>query len=506
MNRRTFLHHTRDAAGFLLLGGLPVRAGDVRPRFRADPFTAGVASGDPTSGGIVLWTRLAPAGDPPGGRIAVDWEVAHDEAFRRVARRGSVLAVPELGHSVHAEVDGLEPARTYWYRFIAGGEASPVGRTRTAPAGAVDAVRFGFVSCQHWEQGLYTVYEHLAREDLDLVIHLGDYIYENAPAETGVRRHDGPEIFTLDDYRRRYAQYKTDPHLRAAHAAFPFVMSRDDHEVDNNYAGDHAAENAPPGDFMKRRAAAYQAYYEFMPLRRESMPDGPGQRIYRGIGFGPLLRFHVLDTRQYRTDQPCGDGYRADCPGAADPSATILGAAQERWLLDELGATRARWNVLANQVPFAPAARVRDGVREVDMDKWTGYLAAREKVTAALRARRDANPVVITGDVHVSWVADVKDDYDDGRAPTVATEFVGTSISSGGDGRATPGADNPMMRNNPHVRFFDARRGFVRCAVEADRFTADYRVVDYVSRPGAPVQTAASFVVENGTPGAQRDG
>src|SRR5690606_26362887 len=416
-----------------------------------------------------------------------------------------VLAVTNLGNSVDAEVNGLEPGRTYWYSFIAGGEASPIGRTRTATAGDVDAVRIAFVSCQHWEQGLYTVYEHILHEDVDLVVHLGDYIYENAPGANVVRSHDSPEIITLDDYRRRYALYKTDPALRAVHEAFPFVVSRDDHEVDNNYAGVHPAENAPPVDFLARRAAAYQAYYEFMPLRRRSLPQNGEQRIYRALDFGSLLRFQVLDGRQYRTDQPCGDGYQSDCAGAADPSATMLGAAQERWLIDELAHTRARWNVLANQVPFAPSARIREGTRQFDVDKWTGYLSQRGRVTEALAARRDANPVIITGDVHVSWVADVKRDYDDESAPAVATEFVGTSITSGGDGRAG-GADNPLLRANPHMRFFDARRGYVRCAVSRDTFSADYRLVDYVSRPGAPVQTAARFIVENGRPGAQRDG
>jgi alkaline phosphatase D len=505
VSRRDFLRVSSGAAGCILLGALPARASDFAPRFRADPYTLGIASGDPTSSGVVLWTRLAPAGEPLGGRVPVQWEVARDEAFGRVVARGSVLATPELGHAVHAEVDGLEPAYTYFYRFIAGGEASPVGRTRTAPAGEADGVRFAFVSCQHYEQGLYTAYGHLADEDVDVVLHLGDYIYENGPASSAEppRLHDAPEVISLDDYRRRYALYKADPNLQAAHAAFPFVVTTDDHEVDNNYAGGIPEEPAPKVDFLKRQAAAYQAYYEHMPIRRTSLPNGPGIRLYRSLDYGALLRFHVLDTRQYRTDQPCGDGMRASCAAAADPSATILGDAQERWLTEGLRATRARWNVLANQVPVAPTRRVRDGEREESMDKWSGYLADRKVLVEAFRARQEANPVVVTGDVHVSWVADVKTDFDDARAPVVASELVGTSISSGGDGRAGTGSE-PTLRDNPHVSFFDGRRGYVRCAVTPERLTADYRVIDYVTRPGAPVVTAGSFVIEDGRPGAQR--
>jgi alkaline phosphatase D len=508
VSRRDFLRATSGAAGCILLGGLPARAADVGLRLRAFPFTLGIASGDPTATGVVLWTRLAPAGEVLRARVPVRWEVARDEAFGRIVARGSVLATPELGHAVHAEVEGLEPAYTYFYRFIADGEASPVGRTRTAAAGAADAVRFAFVSCQHFEQGLYTAYGHLADEDVDLVVHLGDYIYENGPAGSTSGRprlHDAPEIVTLDDYRNRYALYKRDALLQAAHAAFPFVVTPDDHEVDNNFAGDVPEEPAPEVDFVQRKVAAYQAYYEHMPLRRTSLPNGPGMRLYRALDYGTLLRFHVLDTRQHRTDQPCGDGMRAGCAAAADPAATILGDAQERWLVDGLRGTRARWNVLANQVPVAPTGRLRGGVREESMDKWGAYLADRARLIESFRARPDANPVVITGDVHVSWVADVTTDFDDARAPVVASELVGTSISSGGDGRAGTGSE-PTLRDNPHLSFFDARRGYVRCTVTPGRLTADYRVVDYVTRPGAPVTTAASFVVENGRPGAERAG
>jgi alkaline phosphatase D len=507
-SRRDFLRVGGGAFGAIALGTLPAWRSDARHRFRKDPFTLGIASGDPSSTGAVLWTRLAPADRPPDGRVPVDWEIALDDGFRRIARRGSALAVPELAHSVHVELDGLEPARSYWYRFTAGDVTSAVGHLRTAPAGDVDRVRFAFVSCQNYQDGLYTAFEHLAAEEVDVVVHLGDYIYENGPAENRPRRHDAPEIVTLDDYRRRYALYKGDAMLQAVHARHAFVTTWDDHEVDNNYAASIAEERAPvSGDaFLQRRAAAYQAYYEHMPLRRTMMPSGPDLRLYRRLDYGRLLRFHVLDTRQYRTDQPCGDGFRASCSAAADPSATILGDAQERWLLEGLSESPAGWNVLANQVPVSPVYSIRDGERAVSMDKWSAYLASRRRLIDAMHARPSLNPVVITGDVHVSWVADVKTDFENAASNTVATELVGTSISSGGDGQAMSPGGEALLATNPHVSFFNGHRGYVRCDVTRERLHADYRTLPYVTRPGAPIATAASFVTEAGRPGAQRDG
>jgi alkaline phosphatase D len=415
----------------------------------------------------------------PDERVSVRWEIAHDEGFRRIARFGDVLALPELGHSVHVEAGGLEPDRVYWYRFIAGGQASPVGRTRTAPA--ADALRnhfaFAFVSCQNYEAGYYTPYRHLAAEDLGLVVHLGDYIYEGGIAEGGVRRHTTSEIVTLEDYRTRYALYKMDPDLQAAHAAFPWVLTWDDHEVDNNYAGEISQDDDPVERFLQRRAGAYQAYYEHMPLRRTSMPSGPDLRLFRRLAFGRLAEFNVLDTRQYRTDQPCGDGFHAACAGADDPEGTMLGTEQERWLLDGLGRSGARWNVLANQVPLAPINR-RAGPEEVhQMDKWDGYVASRE--------------------------AEVKADSRDPTSEPIATEFVGTSISSGGDGSDTNARGAAMLAENPHMKFYNAQRGYVRCALTPERWTSDYRVVEYVTRTDAPIRTRAAFVIEDGRPGVQ---
>lgn len=507
MNRRDFIRQSRDIAGLIALGALPALPGEQQFKFRSNPFTLGVASGDPSASGVVLWTRLDPVvlaeADAADGRVEVKWEIAQDENFRRIARKGSSLALKELGHSVHAEVDGL-PGRDYWYRFIAGGQVSAIGRTRLH-SGSLDPFRFAFVSCQNYEHGYFTAYRHLAAENLDVVVHLGDYIYEKRFASAQiVRQHEAGEVLTLDGYRARYALYRRDPDLQAAHASCPWIVTTDDHEVSNNYAG-YIAENneISPEQFRERRAAAYQAYYEFMPLRRSAMPAGPNMRLYRRLSFGSLADFHVLDTRQYRSDQPCGDGRKPRCADALAPTQTIMGEAQERWLMDGLRASKARWNILANQVMIAEVMQKnQEGVQTYSMDKWDGYVVARNRLLNFLAQTKPSNPVVITGDIHSNWVSDIKLDFNNPSSPVVGTEFVGTSISAGGDGNDSTG--ETALALNPHIKFFNSRRGYVRATVTPSLWTSDYRIVPYVTRPGAPIETRATFVVENGKPGAQR--
>lgn len=511
IDRRRFLTGAGTLAGLLMLGRLAGGRPLARPSFGGYPFSLGVASGDPLPDGVVLWTRLAPdplnGGGMPPEPITVHWQVAADEAMRTVVQSGTATASPLLGHAVHVDVRGLDPGRPYWYRFKAGSELSPIGRTRTAPAAGAspERLRFAFASCQHYEQGYYPAYRHMAEEDLDLVVHLGDYIYEAAPAANRPRRHTGDELVTLDDYRNRYALYKLDADLQAAHHAFPWVVTWDDHEVVNNYAGALDPRGSPPEDFLVRRANAYQAYYEHMPLRPSSLPAGPDLLLYRRLSFGDLVTFSVLDTRQYRTDQPCGDGFKARCPAALDEAATLTGPEQERWLLDGLGASTARWNVIAQQVVMAQLLRIGSGGQaQFNMDAWDGYVAARNRILGFLNHRRPSNPVVITGDVHSSWVADLKADFDEPRSATVGVEFVGTSISSAGDGADTTPMTEAILRANPHVHFTNSLRGYVRCAVTPTVWQADYRVVDRVSTPDAEVRTRASFVVEAGRPGVVR--
>jgi alkaline phosphatase D len=481
------------------------------------PFTLGVASGDPTPDGVVLWTRLAPrpldGGGMPAHPIAVQWRVASDEHMQTIVHRGAVLAVPELGHSVHVEVAGLQPSRWYWYQFKVGNEYSQIGRTRTAPArGSLENVRFAFVSCQHYANGFYYAHRHLARETLDFAVHLGDYIYEG-PSTSLIQRPHLPahEITSIEDYRIRYALYKSDPDLQVAHAAFPWIMTWDDHETENDYAGFTPENPADPADnqpdFAARRARAYQAYYEHMPLRAAQLPAGPFLQLYRRVSFGDLLLVNVLDTRQYRSARApaaCAAAERVNgyCPAALDPSRTIEGEAQQTWLLDGLGRSTASWNLLANQVPFAPNdTNVDPVIRTLGGEKWDGYPLDRQKILNFIAERDLANTIVITGDVHQNFVRDVPPDYIRLDADPVATEFIGTSISTGGDRTLTTVFGGNI--NNPHLRFQDNHHGYVRCTVTPDQWRADYRVIpSVVAADDGGIGTVASFVVEKGQAGA----
>ena len=497
LSRRDFLRVSGDVAACVALAGVPIDArGGVG--FRQAPFPWGIASGDPSADGVVLWTRLAQGGVQRA--LPVRWEVAEDERFAKIVRSGSSPAPSELGFSVHAEVGGLRPARDYWYRFITGGHVSPIGRTRTAPKddASNDRFRFAFISCQNYEHGLFTAFDHLAAEDLDLVAHLGDYIYEKRfTAPVIVREHEAGEVFTLDQYRARYATYRSDPALQAAHAACPWAVTTDDHEVANNYA-DAIPEPTASGDFLLRRAAAYQAFYEFMPLRRSSLPKGPSMKLFRRLRFGRLMHMHVLDTRQYRSDQPCGDGSKPRCAEALASTQTMMGREQERWLERTLRDSKAQWNVIANQVMIAQVARGTPEAPTYSMDKWDGYVAARERLLRVLASAPPSNPIVVTGDVHSNWVAELKTNFDDPTSRTIAPEFIGTSMSSGGDGNE--GTFDRIHSLNPHVKFQNARRGYVCVELTRQTCRADYRMVPFVTKPGAPVSTVASFTVESGNP------
>ncbi|GAA5129149.1 alkaline phosphatase D family protein [Luteolibacter yonseiensis] len=487
----------------------------TQPHFPDYPFKLGVASGDPDSSGFVLWTRLAPKPLEGGGMgpesVQVFWQVSEDEAMTKIVARGETIATAGLGHSVHVEVGGLRPDRWYWYQFKAGSEVSQKGRTRTLehrnrPAAETTALKMAFASCQHFEAGYYTAYDHMLAESPDLVFHLGDYIYEG-PSRTGqVRSHVGPETVTLEHYRNRHAQYKTDASLQAMHAAAPWVVTWDDHEFDNNYAGDIPEEKSPTErlEFLKRRAAAYQAYYEHMPLRTTSIPDGPGMRLYRSIRHGKLVDFHFLDTRQYRSDQPNGDGMKAPGSAALDPKASILGEAQRTWLLDELTNSRPQWNVLAQQVMMARVDRERGPDEKCSMDQWPGYEIERRSILNAFDERKITNPVVLTGDIHTHWANDLVMDYDGKDSRAIGSEFVCSSITSKGDGKDVSREEGEIQAENPFVRYYSDHRGYVSCRIDAKQWQSDFRTVEYVSRPGAPVLTPASFIVENNRPGLQK--
>ena len=493
------------------------RPGEARgvqstPYFSAYPFSLGIASGDPLPDGVVLWTRLAPkpleGGGMPMQAVPVQWELARDAAFRFMAQKGEVLAHPELGHSVHVEVSGLEPAREYWYRFRAGHEISQTGRTRTAPAAGaeVERLRFAVCGCSHYETGYFTGYRRIAEEQFDFVFHTGDYIYEyradGGRNDQRVRQHLGDEIYTLVDYRNRYGQYKSDPDLIAAHRSAPFIVTWDDHETENNYAGDLDENGTPPELFLLRRAAAYQAYYEHMPLRRTAFPSGPQMRIYRRLHFGNLIDMSVLDTRQWRSDQGCGDGLRTGCAAAVDPARTMLGVEQEKWVFDVLANAKARWTVLGQQVySFArDFVNVNPDAR-FSMDVWDGYAAARNRLYSRIKETGASNPVILSGDVHVHYGADLKMDFTDPRSETIGVEFTNTSISAAGDGAEVAANWEQVKSANPHIRYHSSRRGYIACTATPSMMQADFKVLERVTVPGAPARVGGSLVVEAGKPG-----
>ncbi|MEO3803713.1 alkaline phosphatase D family protein [Nonomuraea sp. B1E8] len=485
---------------------------------RTDPFTLGVASGDPDHEGFVIWTRLAQqpmAEDGLGGMpqrpFPVSWQVYSDESARHVVRSGVTVAAPEWGHSVHVELANLGSDRDYWYRFRVGPYVSPLGRARTAPhpLSYGGALAMAFVSCSQYEHGYFTAYRRLAEERPDVILHLGDYQYEytkdtyNIPGGN-VRDHEGPETETLANYRQRHAQYKTDPDLQAAHAAAPWLVVWDDHEVDNNWA-DEVPEKPeiPQPDFLSRREAAFRAYYENMPLRRTSIPRGIDMQLYRRIRWGRMATFHMLDTRQYRDDQGCGDGYR-DCPASVDPARSITGAEQEAWLLDGFRHSRAQWDILGQQVFFAQRDNNDGPAKITSQDAWDGYVASRKRITQGWLDAKVRNPVVLTGDVHAHWASDLKLDYDDPTGPSVGSELVATSVSTGGNGTDSDPATHPFLKINPHLKFYNNQRGYVLTKVERDQMTADFKVVPQVQTPGGEVYTRATFVIEDRVPGVQQ--
>jgi alkaline phosphatase D len=477
------------------------------PRFVSDPFTLGVASGYPTTAGIALWTRLAPRPLEGGGMdpvpVRVRWEVAEDEAFARVAARGEAVAVPANAHAVHVEVEGLRPARPYWYRFMAGDAVSATGRTRTAPVPGQgdERLRIAVASCQQYEQGYFTAHRHIAGDAPDLVLFLGDYIYESSWGKDLVRKHHTPEPTTLEGYRDRYAQYKTDPDLQACHAAAPWVVTWDDHEVDNDYADDRSEDLDPA--FLARRAAAYRAFYEHMPLRRSVLLGGGAMRIYGRVDWGSLASFHVLDDRQYRSHQACpraGKGgstfVGAACTDRLDPKLTMLGAAQEAWLDRSLGDTRASWNFIAQQTLFAPAGRRnKEGNLIHWTDSWDGYPAARERLVASIRDGRPSNPVFLGGDVHAAMSAWIHSDLADPRSPVIAAEYVATSITSQG----FPAMIDGIVKENPHVRYGNSQaRGYALLELDRGRLASSHRAVASIRERGAGVWTVASGTLRSG--------
>lgn len=492
-----------------------------------NPFTLGVASGDPVPDGFVLWTRLAPQPISPDGlggmagmpaHIPVQWEVARDESMRDIVQRGVADAPAHFAYSVHVEVEGLEPQRPYWYRFTTLGAQSAVGRAQTAPrAGApVDKLKFSFASCSHWELGYFGAYRHMADEHPDLVVFLGDYIYDytNDPQTAKkklVRHHDGPNALDIVGYRNRYALYRTDADLQRLHAVAPCLMTWDDHEVENDYAGQWAQDPKIPVEaFLMQRAQAYQAFYEHFPLRAMSIPNGPDMRVYDRAKWGSLVDFHVLDGRQYRSVGACGSpNFRgghivdASCTERVDPKRTMLGFEQETWLYDGFRQSRAQWNVIAQDVLVAPLVQQdrKSDKMGAWTDAWDGYPACRERMLQALVDTKASNPVFVGGDIHSYWTTDLRTASAGPESEVVATEFVGTSVT----------ADSPpydvfakILPLNPHVKYFESRaHGYVSVEVTPQQMLTKYQAISDRTDRNATVSTLKSFVVESGVAGAK---
>lgn len=474
-------------------------------------FALGVASGSPQPDGMVLWTRLTGAELPP--RAEVQWELAHDEAFTKIAARGRETALADEAHTVHAEPAGLAPDRPFFYRFTALGQQSATGRTRSAPAPGADVARLDFViaSCQRWDHGHYAAWRHAAAEAPDLVLFLGDYIYENETTfADAVRAHEGGPVNTLAEYRARYAQYRSDPALQAAHAAAPWIVVADDHEVVNDYAG--LQDPAHSRSFPQRRAEAYRAWWEHMPLPKALKPAGGSLRMHGRLDWGRLARLHWLDIRQHRDPQPCprpGRGgsntvRRNECTALADRDRTLLGAAQERWLAEGWSLEQP-WNLLAQQTLMArqwrPGRADTGDEPEVWTDGWDGYAAARARLLGTLAERRVPGAVVLGGDVHATYVAALKPDFDDPRSPVVASEFCGTSISSRGPAQ---GRIDAAMALNPHLLYGrGTRRGYLHFSLQRDRLLVSTRTVRDARDPQSALEAPVRFVVEAGRAGPQ---
>lgn len=512
--RRQLIKRFGAAAGALVSVPFVIRDAIAQVNFASDPFQLGVASGDPSPDGFVIWTRLAPkpfeigfglGNQPLSQPVEVAWEVAADENFATVVRNGITLASPILAHSVHVEVDGLQPDRPYWYRFRSGGVQSPQGRARTTPTvGApYPHLKFGVAGCQGFPTGFYSAYRHLVAEDPAFVFFYGDYIYEyggNPPVDVtsalAARRYLGNEVQSVDDYRRRYAQHKADADLQAAHAACAWFAVWDDHDIENNWTSEWDENGTPPELFRLRRQAAAQAYYEHMPLRRSALPNGASMQIYRRAVFGDLMDLNLLDTRQYRTDQPCG-GMLGSCADIVNPNVEVMGRAQEAWLLDGLGSSRARWRTIAQQVMMMDLDRdpAPDKVA-YNTDTWAGYQAPRARLLSHIRDRKISNVVVLTGDEHVNYAGEL---YVDGRKPgpaPVAVEFVATSISSGGDGQDLNDDGRTLLAANEQLKFANQQRGYVMCDVTPERWETSFRVMDKVTTPKGAISTRQKFVVE----------
>lgn len=489
LNRRDLLRVAGLSAAWPLLPNLRPEAAHAAAQalgasWDPGPFTLGVGSGDPLPDSVALWTRLAPEPladqQPLADIVPVSWVVASDSALSNVVASGEVAASVLLGHSVHVTVGGLEPGRRYWYRFGALGQVSRVGRTKTAPVGPVDLVRFASLNCQHYNSGEYPGMRDIAADGaLDFVVHLGDYVYEGSELGTA---------YSLTDYRKLHALYKGDPLLRDAHAAHPWFLTWDDHEVVNDYSGSSGG-----ATFVQRRSASYQAWYENMPLRLVGDSLLPDPQLFRLRHWGDLLELVVLDLRQYRSAQNLADG-------------TILGAPQRDWLLQTVANRSGGWHCWVNSIMLSQL-RGSPGGSYMFTDQWDGFLNERENLLTACHDAGLSDFVVITGDWHSAFVHDVRPDFDNISSPVIGTEFVAHSVSSSAYSPSWNSTNGPIMGEaNPHLQYFEGNRyGYDLYEVTPQRWSTHLRVVSNRADPDATVSTLTSWHVDRGIAGAYED-
>lgn len=507
--RRDFLRWV----AFTSLFDAPIVSNAAATRWLHYPFAMGVASGTPTASGVVLWTRLSGmASGVDAGDIPVHWEIWEPGARSTIVAKGVETARSQLGHSVHVEVEGLRANRWYEYRFFVRGAESPLGRTRTLPAAdhLTQTLRFAYASCQSWEDGHYAAYRRMVQDHPDLVLFLGDYIYEYRSSSNPdkVRRHGFAHAASLQDFRDRYALYRSDPLLQQMHACCPWLLTWDDHEVENNYAGELSAEGRV-AELPARRLAAYQAYYENMPLSRKVLRRGVGGllandplRLHTAVNFGQLARFFVLDNRQYRDTPPCGfstnPNLLAVCDGQQQRNRSMLGQEQEAWLDGELGGSLARWNVVAQQTLFTPVDYLSSPDRRGGTDTWAGFPHARQRLIDGLVRSKVRNPLILGGDIHQNWVAHVHQDPYDVSSRVVAAEFCGTSITS--PKAQTPEATARQVKRNPHCVYSNAAyRGYGLVDITPKSATVSLRAVSDVRDANSEVFELKRFEVEAGS-------
>jgi alkaline phosphatase D len=480
------------------------------PRWRSNPFTLGVASGQPRPDSVVLWTRLLPDDEDEAARHArpactVHYEIYGDAALRRLVMQGEVVTDALRAFSVHVHAQGLAPQRDYWYRFSCGDAQSPVGHTRTAPASDAQLrrLRFALASCQNYEHGFYAAHREIAARELDFVLFVGDYIYEGSSANPEMRRHGAPIPHTLDGYRARHALYKRDADLQAAHAAHPWILTWDDHEVVNDYAADRDPAYTEPALFLRRRAAAYRAYFEHMPLALP--PQGAAMRIHDCYAWGGLAELWTLDCRQYRSHHACADPAHdsgrpvIDCGELLDPARTMLGAEQSRWFSQGLAGSRRQWKLFGQSTQMSPTALDTPQGRQTWTDGWDGYAEARRQLFQGIADAGVKDVAALGGDVHRHVAANLRMRPNDPDSPVVASEFVGGSISSRG---ASQAAMARMRRDNPDV--VHARgdeRGYALMEVTPEAMQCEFRATAYPVRTDASFHTQARFTVEAGRAG-----